>query len=39
MAKEELPELSAYDLAKRRINFRHKDERSGGTTQRAAFRR
>jgi translation initiation factor IF-1 len=32
-------ELSVYDLTKGRINFRHKDERSGGTAQRAAFRR
>ncbi|MGF6841706.1 translation initiation factor IF-1 [Paraburkholderia youngii] len=32
-------ELSVYDLTKGRINFRHKDERSGGATQRAAFRR
>ena len=32
-------ELSVYDLTKGRINFRQKDERSGGATQRAAFRR
>ncbi|MGF6674245.1 translation initiation factor IF-1 [Paraburkholderia tuberum] len=32
-------ELSMYDLTKGRINFRHKDERSGGATQRAAFHR
>jgi translation initiation factor IF-1 len=33
------PELSVCDRTKGRINFRHKDERSGGATQRAAFRR
>jgi translation initiation factor IF-1 len=32
-------ELSVYDLTKGRINFRHKDERSSGATQRSAFRR
>ena len=32
-------ELSVYDLTKGRINFRHKDERSGGAAQRPAFRR
>ncbi|RKP43389.1 translation initiation factor IF-1 [Trinickia fusca] len=32
-------ELSMYDLTKGGINFRHKDERSGGAAQRAAFRR
>jgi translation initiation factor IF-1 len=28
-----------YDLTKGRINFRHKDERSGGAAPRPAFRR
>ena len=32
-------ELSVYDLTKGRINFRHKDERSGGPARRSAFRR
>jgi translation initiation factor IF-1 len=32
-------ELSVYDLTKGRINFRHKDERSSGASQRPAFRR
>lgn len=32
-------ELSMYDLTKGRINFRHKDERSGGAAARPAFRR
>jgi translation initiation factor IF-1 len=32
-------ELSVYDLTKGRINFRHKDERSGGGAPRAPMRR
>ena len=32
-------ELSVYDLTKGRINFRHKDERSGTPAPRTAFRR
>jgi translation initiation factor IF-1 len=32
-------ELSLYDLTKGRINFRHKDERSGGATRSTPFRR
>ncbi|CAG9257723.1 translation initiation factor IF-1 [Paraburkholderia unamae] len=32
-------ELSVYDPTKGRINFRQKDERSDGATQRTAFRR
>ncbi|TCW84360.1 translation initiation factor IF-1 [Burkholderia sp. SRS-46] len=33
------PERSAYDLTRGRIDFRRKNERSGGATQRPAFRR